>query len=93
MVDIWVLKSPSQVLMEEVEGLLACYAVLTGQTHIFDAFPAEILRSLSSGPKSTAQIREFIVVQVGDEGGSWTTKIEDVLAKLQYLQIVDSRSV
>jgi PqqD family protein of HPr-rel-A system len=87
----WALRKPPQVLIEEIEGFLACYVMSTGQTHILDAFPAEIMRVLFSEPKSTAQIREHLAVQMDDAGDSWVAKVEEVLAELQTLRMVESR--
>lgn len=89
MVTVWVLKKPPQVLVEDIDGFLACYSALTGQTHILDAFPAEILRSLADGPKTAPEITQNLAELVEDEF-DWLDKINDVLAELHRLQLLDT---
>jgi PqqD family protein of HPr-rel-A system len=89
MVRVWAINSSSKILLEEIDGFLACYVVVTGETHILDAFPAEILRLLASAPQSRVQISEHLATQLGENSGSWVAKIDDTLTELQRLQLVD----
>ena len=91
MVNVWVLKPPSQVLQEEIDGFLACYSMCTGNTHIFDAFPAAIIRQLASAPKSSDQISIHLAEQMGEKAGDWVDRIDDILRQLEHLQLVEMR--
>ncbi|MEH6571502.1 MAG: HPr-rel-A system PqqD family peptide chaperone [Halioglobus sp.] len=84
------LKKPPEVLLEDINGLLACYSSLTGQTHILDTFPAEILRSLADGPRTASEIKHSLAELI-DEEVDWFDKINEVLAELHSLQLLDAR--
>ena len=92
MVDVWALKPPSLVLLEEIDDFLACYSMLTGDTHIFDAFPAEIVKMLASAPASAEKIRLHLAQQMGEETGDWVAAIDDTLRQLEHLQLVEMRA-
>ena len=87
----WLIVPPSQGLFEEIDGFLACYSFSTGQTHILDAFPAEVLSLLACGPKSSAQIGADLAKQMGDESDAWFTEVDAVLRELQFIRLVDFR--
>ena len=89
MLDVWVLKPASQVLLEEIDGFLACYSKLTGDTHIFDAFPAEIVKMLASAPASGEQIRIHMAEKMGEKSGDWVDAIDDSLRQLKQLELVE----
>lgn len=89
MVNVWVLNPASQVLLEDIDGFLACYVVVTGETHILNAFPAEIVKLLASAPQSRLQIIEHLAILLGEQSDSWVGKIDDILMGLQRLQLVD----
>ena len=89
MIDVWVLKPPSLVLLEEIDDFLACYSKLTGDTHIFDAFPAEIVKMLASAPASGEQIRIHMAQKMGEKSGDRVDTINDTLRQLEYLQLVE----
>ena len=93
MVDVWVLKPPSLVLLEEIDDFLACYSKLTGDTHIFDAFPAEIVKMLVSAPASSDQIRTHLAQHMGEKTGDWVDAIDDILRQLEHLQLVEMQAL
>lgn len=92
MATVWVLKPPPQLVTEDIDGLLVCYSGRTGRTHMLDAFPAEIVRSLSRGQKTASEIKLDLAVLIDEEGDGWLDKIGAVLEELQRLHLVDSHS-
>ena len=91
MVNVWSIRPPAQLLVEDIDDFLVCYSSLTGETHILDAFPAAVMAclSLSSGPID--QIRDKLAEQMAEEGDQLLLSLEDVLLRLQHLQLVDKR--
>ena len=67
MVEKWAFKSSSEVLLEDIDDFLACYSLVTGRTHILDAFPGEIVRLLSHVPRTGLEVGEDFVLRVGVE--------------------------
>jgi len=92
MADIWHLRSPSEVLREEIDQFLICYCGSTGETHILDAFPTEIMNMLASGPKTSAQLDRDLVTAMGEEPGGWVDSVTSVLEELSRLGLVDKRT-
>jgi PqqD family protein of HPr-rel-A system len=90
MVTVWTLNSDSEVLLEDLDDFLACYVAATGETHMLDAFPAEILRRLASTPSSREQIIRHLATLLGEQSGDWIPKIDGILAELKQLQLIDS---
>ncbi|RLQ20746.1 hypothetical protein DWB85_15955 [Seongchinamella sediminis] len=88
---VWVSKQPPHILVEDIDGFLVCYCAATGQTHILDAFPAEILRSLMGGSLSLEEIKQHLS-ELLEEEIDWTDKVCEVLSGLQKLQLVDVRA-
>ena len=89
MVEKWAIKSSSGVLLEEIDDFLACYSVVTGKTHILDAFPAEIVKQLSALTQTSAAISAEFAARMGEDPGDWLPKIESVLVELLELHLVE----
>ena len=84
-------KSSSEVLLEDIDECLACYSLVTGRTHILDAFPGEVVKLLSHQPKTSFDISEDFTLRVGEGSpAEWAPKIEAVLAELRDLQLVEA---
>ena len=79
------------VLLEDLDDYLACYVSATGETHILDAFPAEIVRLVASAARSREQIIEHLAAFLGESPGEWILKIDGILTELRQLQLVDTR--
>ena len=91
MVEKWAFKSSSEVLLENIDECLACYSLVTGRTHILDAFPGEIVRLLSHVPKTSLEVGEDFVLRVGEgTAAEWAPKIDTVLLELRDLQLVEA---
>lgn len=94
MVEKWAIKSSSEVLLEDIDEFLACYSMVTGRTHILDAFPGEVVKLLSDIPKTSLQISEGFTLRVGEGSAiEWAPKIEAVLVELCNLQLIEVSSV
>ena len=88
MTAVWVLKESPQILFEDIDGFVVCYCASTGQTHILDAFPAEIFRSLLPGPLGVREIEQRLAGLLEEEV-DWSDKINEVLLGLNKLQLID----
>lgn len=85
----WTIYSPEELLLEDVDDFLCCYSLITGRTHILDAFPAEVLRLLAQAPRTEQELADAIAGQVGDEDPSeWLDSVVPVLHELRGLQLV-----
>ena len=86
----WALTSQGGVLFEDVDDFLCCYCSATGHTHLFDAFPAEILKLLDAGPRSSEELGRAIAAQAGDDDAAdWLANVDSVLAELRGLSLVE----
>ena len=91
MVEKWAIKSSSEVLLEDIDEFLACYSLVTGRTHILDAFPGEVVKLLSQEPKTSLDISEEFTLRVGEGNvAEWAPKIEAVLVELRELQLIEA---
>lgn len=90
MTTVLAFNTSPHVLIEDIDGLLACYSRLTGQTHILDAFPAEILRLVKHEPKTPLQIREYLAGLIGEGDAGELGNVEAVLQELGALQLLES---
>lgn len=89
MVRRWTITSPDDLLLEEVDDFLCCYCVVTGRTHILDAFPAELLRLLSVGRLTAHELADAVAHQVGeDDASEWLASVDPILVELESLQLV-----
>jgi len=86
----WAIKSPDNLLLEEIDDFLCCYGVRTGRTHILDAFPAEVLRLLARASMTDEELAAAIAAQVGDDDSSeWLDSLVPVLRELAGLDLVE----
>lgn len=91
MVENWAFKTSSDVLLEDIDEFLACYSLVTGRTHILDAFPCEIIRLLSHLPQTSLEVAEGFVSRVGEgTAAEWAPKIDPVLRELRDLRLVEA---
>ena len=80
---------PDTLLLEEVDDFLCCYCVVTGRTHILDAFPAELVRLLSDRAHTAQELAEAIASQVGEhDTADWLSRIEPLLVDLEGLGLL-----
>ena len=86
----WQLTSHDTFISEQVGDCIAVYSNATGETHLLDALPAEVLLSLSSGACLTPSEIARAVAKVADEPWeSWLPQVCKVLERLASMQLVE----
>ncbi len=88
MENVWKARSSPQVLTEDIDGLLACFSAATGQTHLLDAFPAEVFCLLAESPRTAIELKHDLS-ECLEQDEALLDKVDDVLAELCRLQLVD----
>ena len=90
MCEQWSIRSDSEVLLRDVDEFLACYSFSTGETHILDAFPAEIVSYLLSGAKTSSEIKSHLAACMADDGEGWFDVVDRLLTELRDLQLLEA---
>ncbi|HAN29632.1 MAG TPA: hypothetical protein DCP75_18280 [Haliea salexigens] len=86
----WQLTSHDTLILEEVGDCVAVYSSATGETHLLDALPAEVLSCLSSGACLTHLELAVAVAEVADEPWeNWQPQVCNVLERLASMQLVE----
>lgn len=63
----------------------------TGETHLLNELPAEILRRLAARPHTAAELASALSRECEvEDDGAWRTRILEVLENLALLDLVES---
>ena len=86
-------KVPAPHLVTQPIGTgLACYACASGETHILDAFPAEVFRQLPerSPGLPVEVVAESIAREFDEATDAWRGRVESALEQMARLALVVS---
>jgi PqqD family protein of HPr-rel-A system len=88
----WRRVSALQLVTQPVGAGLACYSCPSGETHILDAFPAEIFRQLPerSPGVSAEAVAESIAGEFDEATAAWRGRVESALEQMARLALVVS---
>lgn len=85
----WQRYAESVVLVEYFEDSAAAFCISSGETHIVDAFPAELLKLMPPGaPIDAAALTAAFAATMGDPAEAWSAEVEAVLCRLEQMGIV-----
>jgi len=85
-------------LLDKRDGLLfvdwgvniSLYSPCTGDTHLFNLFPFEIIQFLLLKPASLSDISEYMALLCDEEDNAqWNNKIVNVLIQLKEFELID----
>ncbi|MBM70805.1 MAG: hypothetical protein CME43_15150 [Haliea sp.] len=86
----WQPVSADSLLIEHVGDCCAVYSGATGDTHLLDALPVEVLRFvIDSAPCSVVEIAALIADVVDEPADAWVVQVSEVLQRLRALQLVE----
>lgn len=89
MPDRWQCFDEDEILIEYFEDSAALYCIASGETHIVDAFPAEILKLMIPGSSvDLAALSTAFAASVGDAAELWSDDVEAVLRRLEQMGII-----
>ena len=89
----WKAVSASELLWEAWENEFTVYHRQTGETHILNALPAEIVHLLDEIPMTTDELVVELAVRCEvEETSSWSDKVAVVLENLHALSLVEKAS-
>ena len=87
----WLVADPSDLRWQAWEGTYSIYNRASGETHLLNELPAEILRRLSAGPTDSPSLALAIAEDLGLENTrEWQSKIDTILASLFELGLIES---
>ena len=87
---LWSLTASQNLLYEEFDEAVMCFSPLSGETHLLNHFPAELLHFLSEKPASLDRIAEYLAEQCDVEvDDDWRIKILRLLEELSRLSLVE----
>lgn len=90
MKDLWLGLPDGEFVVEDLGDCAGVFCVRTGNTHIIDQFPREILLCLSSeAPRSTSAISQAIAQLLGDSEDDWIPRVHEVLQRLEVMRLVE----
>ena len=77
------------LLLETLSDGYVCFNSHSGETHVFNAFPGQILAILMQRECSLFQLSEIIAQMCGEPGSQeWQAKVERVLADLEHVEVI-----
>ncbi len=85
----WRLPNPPQLLVEPMDDHVVCFVQATGATHLFDAFPAEVLAELQAGPSSTEALAAHLADRLSLPTAELTPQLAALLSNLQGLGVLE----
>ena len=74
--------------LEPLGDYVAVFSPADGETHVLDAFPAEVLALISEQSLSPAQIEATMASRFGGDTAEWRTPLETSLHHLRDLGLV-----
>lgn len=87
----WQRQPDTAVVLEIFEDAAAAFCHGTGETHIFDAFPALVLQQLAPDQaRSSEEITAVIATMLGEEPTEWEPRVRDILQAFERMQLVES---
>ena len=82
--------SADSLLIEHVGDCYAVYSGATGDTHLLDALPVEVLKFLvDAAPCSGSEIAALIADVMDEPADAWVAQVSEVLERLRALQLVE----
>jgi PqqD family protein of HPr-rel-A system len=91
--SVWVAARPDDLVWVGWGQDYAVYDCGTGQTHLINELPAEILRLLARTPASAAEIAARLAEECGvDDDERWLQQIADVMSSLEALDLLEKKA-
>jgi len=91
--ESWKAASASELLWEAWENEFTVYHRQTGETHILNALPAEIVHLLGETSMTTSELANELAVRCEvEETPEWSAKVTTVLENLYRLSLVEKAS-
>lgn len=89
----WRRQPEPHIVFEDFDEFSAVFCELSGETHVLDAFPTEILRQLSGGMQVSepAVVNALAALMDGPED-RLREQVSDTLLALERMQIVELSS-
>lgn len=86
----WRIRPSARLHTETFPSFLAIFNARSGDTHVLDAFPAEIFSLLTKDGRATLEDLAKHVGQLLDENPeAWQEAVSDVLEQLAEMEIVE----
>ncbi len=87
----WQLISPQSLLMEEFGDNTLCYNKHSAETHLLNAFPAELLKLIITKPGTTEELAKKLAESLGtDYDEKWLQSVARVLKDLQQIHLIET---
>jgi hypothetical protein len=78
------------VVVEQFESFAGVYCPAFGETHVVNAFPAQVLKYVPSGePITPLAIAQQLALFLGEAAEDWEAPVRAVLEQLAELGIVE----
>ena len=91
MISRWV--ASENLLLEPLSDGYVCFNSHSGETHVFNAFPGQILAMLMQRECSLFELSEIMAQMCGEPGShEWQSKVERVLADLEHVELISLHS-
>jgi len=82
---------PGQLLAcREWDGEAVLYNDLSGNTHLLDGAAIDVLQALRAAPRDAAALAQALAERFGADAAELSPGIEDMLAELARLDLVES---
>lgn len=86
---VWAVPRWTDLLWEDWGGSYSVYDCGTGETHLLNELPAEILRLLAASPRPVADIAACLAETCGVScDRQWREKVGAVIANLAALELI-----
>lgn len=93
MTQHWQRQSEPAILFEDFDLFSAVYCARSGETHVFDAFPTEILRQLPAGEAvSETSVVAALAALMGEPEALCRDRVTETLLALNAMGIVEISS-
>jgi PqqD family protein of HPr-rel-A system len=86
---MWQVVPGQSLRCREWGGEAVLYNDVSGSTHLLDGAAADVLRALSAAPADAPQLAALLAGQLDADGGDLVPLIDDVLAALARLDLVE----
>ena len=85
----WRAVDPDQLLWESWEDTHAVFCRTTGETHLVNELPAEVLRELGKSPHSVDELAKLLAARCGvEDSDAWHRKIATVVEGLRLVELL-----
>ncbi len=90
----WQLIDPSSLLLEEFDENTLCYNRQAAETHMLNAFPAELLKLIIAKPGATEDLalRLATLLDINCDD-TWQETVQRVLNDLQHIHLIEARKL